>query len=149
MSNFSKICIRCNTLKNFTSFKMNKKSRSKVCRECKVKISTRARKRQRELYFLRPITEIRNSTLKKLKFKDKDYFLLLSGQNEVCAICKQPEKSKARSSNKFPRRLAVDHCHKTNKLRGLLCTKCNFCLGMVNDDIDILKSAVEYLIKYK
>jgi hypothetical protein len=37
------------------------------------------------------------------------------------------------------------NCHKTNKIRGLLCYKCNLILGFVNDDINILQSAIFYL----
>lgn len=66
----------------------------------------------------------------------------LSKQNNVCAICKQPEtaviKGKVIS-------MPVDHCHKTGKTRGLLCTKCNRGLGLFRDDHDILKSAIDYL----
>lgn len=44
-------------------------------------------------------------------------------QNKCCAICKKPEKS-------FKRRLSVDHNHRTGKIRGLLCYRCNrFIVG--------------------
>ena len=39
----------------------------------------------------------------------------------------------------------LDHSHITNKIRGVLCIKCNTVLGLVNDDIHILKMAIEYL----
>jgi hypothetical protein len=47
-------------------------------------------------------------------------------QNGLCAICLQPE-TKERNGVKY--RLAVDHCHKTGKVRGLLCFKCNAAMG--------------------
>lgn len=41
----------------------------------------------------------------------------------------------------------VDHCHTTNKVRGLLCHRCNVGLGYFKDRISYLKSATDYLIK--
>jgi hypothetical protein len=62
---------------------------------------------------------------------------LLKKQGNVCAICgKGLEKDK---------RLAVDHNHKTGKIRGLLCVNCNMMLGMSKDNINTLKSAIKYL----
>ena len=72
-----------------------------------------------------------------------EYNKMLEEQNEVCAICKQPEV--AIDCNGKIRILAVDHCHKTMKVRGLLCNKCNLALGHVEDDIEILRAMITYL----
>lgn len=63
------------------------------------------------------------------------YDRMLDNQNGVCAICGQPE---------IMRRLAVDHDHETGKVRGLLCTQCNFKLGILEDE-DFVSRATEYL----
>lgn len=42
----------------------------------------------------------------------------------------------------------VDHCHRTNKVRGLLCSRCNRTLGNADDDISRLKSCIKYLETY-
>jgi hypothetical protein len=47
------------------------------------------------------------------------------------------------------KKLSLDHCHKTNKLRGFLCDKCNIGLGYFNDNSELLLKAVDYLSKYK
>lgn len=56
-----------------------------------------------------------------------------------CDICKRPP------GRRKERKLALDHCHKSMKLRGLLCTSCNTGLGAFNDDPDLLSKAIEYL----
>lgn len=72
-----------------------------------------------------------------------DYNNILKTQAGVCAICKKnrPYKNKGEF-------LCVDHNHKTGKTRGLLCHSCNRAIGMLGDDIIILKSAIIYLKKY-
>lgn len=69
----------------------------------------------------------------------EDYELMLKQQNNVCKICKQPEMAFNRI------KLTVDHCHKTGKIRGLLCGRCNTMIGMAKDSLSILKAAIEYL----
>ncbi len=71
----------------------------------------------------------------------EDYDNLFNNQNGVCLICKNPETN--------GRRLSVDHDHKTGKIRGLLCQKCNTLLGCANDSIDILLKSIEYLRKHQ
>ncbi len=63
-------------------------------------------------------------------------------QNGVCLICGKPETIER---NGKPRLLAVDHCHDTGKVRGLLCGKCNPMIGYADHSIDILTRAIDYL----
>lgn len=63
-------------------------------------------------------------------------------QGGLCAICKRPPITKAS-------RLSVDHCHETGKVRGLLCTRCNTGIGMLNDSIEYVESALIYLVSHK
>ena len=60
-------------------------------------------------------------------------------QNGCCYTCHRPE---AKCSRK---RLCVDHCHTTKKVRRLLCDNCNRVLGTANDSIPLLKSLISYL----
>lgn len=62
------------------------------------------------------------------------YFEVLSSQNNACAICKK-------ASDK----MRVDHNHETGKFRGLLCHKCNSGIGLLGDNVTIIKNAAEYL----
>jgi hypothetical protein len=59
-------------------------------------------------------------------------------QNNCCAIC-----GKTFSIIAKPR---VDHDHRTGKVRGLLFNNCNVILGLANDDISVLKKAIDYLV---
>lgn len=72
------------------------------------------------------------------------YFSLLENQSGVCAICFSPE-TKIINNNKNIAILAVDHDHKTGKIRGLLCKSCNIAIGSMKDSIDRLLSAATYL----
>ncbi len=81
----------------------------------------------------------RKQGLKKYGITIDQYEDLLIKQNGVCAICHQTCKTGTR--------LAVDHNHITGKIRGLLCTNCNRGIGMFQENILILKSAIQYLNK--
>lgn len=63
------------------------------------------------------------------------YNLILEQQGGVCAIC-------ARLNF---RNLAVDHCHKTGKVRGLLCDPCNVSLGLMGESIASIEKILVYL----
>jgi Recombination endonuclease VII len=66
-----------------------------------------------------------------------EFDALVEKQNKCCAICEK----------EFERTPQVDHDHKTGKVRGLLCIKCNRALGLFADDSNVLKNAITYLEK--
>lgn len=72
-----------------------------------------------------------------------EYDNILISQNNGCAICKETFSHK--HQNGKAAKLAVDHCHVTGKIRGLLCSKCNMGLGLFRDNVDFLNEAVNYL----
>ena len=69
-------------------------------------------------------------------------------QNFVCAICKEPEKSVDPKTSSL-RKLAVDHCHNSNKIRELLCNRCNTTLGKVKDKVELLQEMINYLNRHR
>lgn len=73
-----------------------------------------------------------------------EYEALFAKQNGVCAICQKPEKTIDKKQNKL-RRLAVDHCHTTDKIRGLLCFECNTGIGKFGDNPQLIERAAEYV----
>jgi hypothetical protein len=70
-----------------------------------------------------------------------DYEKMFGEQEGKCAICGNSDEVEGR-------RLAIDHCHDSGKVRGLLCGKCNRGLGLFYDNKDLLKNAISYLNKY-
>jgi hypothetical protein len=70
------------------------------------------------------------------------YAAQLVKQNGVCAICGKPEN---KTINGKLLKLAVDHCHDTGKVRGLLCQACNRGIGCFSHDIGILDKAKLFL----
>jgi hypothetical protein len=82
--------------------------------------------------------ERRKSSLKReYKITLEEYNQMLEKQKDSCAICHEKFKSSTHTQ--------VDHDHKTGKVRGLLCRKCNSILGYSNDEIQILLNAINYL----
>lgn len=65
-------------------------------------------------------------------------------QGSVCAICKGVPDSKNAASGKVTD-FSIDHCHKTGKVRGLLCNRCNRAIGMFADDPSLIRAAAAYL----
>lgn len=63
-----------------------------------------------------------------------------AAQNGVCAICKK--------TCTCGRSLAVDHNHKTGKVRALLCSRCNRGLGLFMENPEYLNAAKEYLLHH-
>jgi hypothetical protein len=72
----------------------------------------------------------------------EEYEERLEAQGGCCAIC-------YRSPQEVEKALGVDHNHETNQIRGLLCDKCNFALGHLNDDPDLLIRAASYLMVHE
>ncbi len=79
--------------------------------------------------------------IKKYNLTIDDYNKKLELQLHGCAICKQPCPT--------GKKLAVDHDHKTNVLRDLLCIRCNNVLGLVNDNELLLFDLIEYLKRHQ
>jgi hypothetical protein len=76
------------------------------------------------------------------------YNKILKQQRNKCAICRKKETMIDPRTQKV-RPLCVDHCHKTGKVRGLLCNSCNNGLGRFKDNLNLVLRTVKYLIKYR
>jgi hypothetical protein len=131
------ICNEFKDLKKFPPCKNTKDGRNNQCRKC-IKNNKRRLKPEEHK------TKRRKMKLQhNYKLTPEQYDKMFTDQNGVCALCSKPES--AVSNNGRIKNLCVDHCHKTNKIRGLLCNWCNRGLGLFRDDALILRLAADYI----
>jgi hypothetical protein len=69
-----------------------------------------------------------------------EYDRMLADQHGVCALCDLP--------NENGKRLAVDHCHDTGRVRQLLCSNCNTAIGLLKDNPALMRMAAAYVEKH-
>lgn len=107
----------------------------------------RAKLYQRE-YRVKNPERVKNNSLRSSYGITMDAFeKILEQQNHKCAICGTDETFNDKNGRKSS--FAVDHCHDTGKIRGLLCHRCNTGLGCFKESEDRLSAALEYLQKQK
>jgi len=127
-----RVCSKCLSQKSLLEFYKNKKGLggfSSHCKQCQKNYRRNPPKRQ-HLYNLKYYYGI----------GENEYDRLYDKQKGKCAIC-------GIHQSKTKRALNVDHNHKTKKVRGLLCTKCNTSIGGLegDDGIQLLLKAVVYI----
>lgn len=131
-----KTCHRCNEIKSIDRFRKQPENLDGyvgICHDCN-------NTRFKELYTQNP-EKYRNKTLKRLYGLDiVKYNDLFTKQQGCCAIC-------FRHQSEFKYTLCVDHDHKTNQVRGLLCNPCNQAIGLLQDSPVITDNATVYLSK--
>lgn len=112
-----------------------------TCKECEKRI-------QKEYNKIKPKDPKKNREDKYKRtygIKVEEYDKMFIEQGGVCKICKKPQTVQNRKNGRVVSHLHVDHCHKTGKVRGLLCHNCNFALGYFKDSKLNLISALKYL----
>lgn len=107
-------------------------NREKILERCKISSRKRADK-IREYTRTHKYEQKNRAYVTKYNLTLQKYQEMNLSQKGKCLIC---------GLEKF---LVVDHCHKSNKVRGLLCDSCNRGLGFFHDSIENLKSAIKYL----
>jgi hypothetical protein len=136
-------CLRCGC-----EFQQPQNAYRSYCKPCGVlnvkdrgrERNTAACKKWRESHRTAWTSMMRRLNLKRnYGLTHADYEALLRKQDGCCAIC-GAEKADSRG-----RRLFVDHCHNTGRVRGLLCFKCNFVIGLCCDSTALLEKAKLYL----
>lgn len=83
---------------------------------------------------------VRENKLKRVYgLKNEDYDKMLQEQNNCCKICGVKDADTKKGY------LVVDHCHKTGKIRSLLCNNCNTGIGLLKDSPEVIEKAAQYL----
>ncbi len=135
----TKVCSRCELEKESDDFYFYAGRYFPYCKEC----AGKADKRRRAEDPLRTKRSDRAAHLRLYGLTLADYDALLEDQGGVCAICGTEESGHGRTEH-----FLVDHDHDTDEVRGLLCQGCNTGLGGFRENIDSLKSAIDYLERF-
>lgn len=139
LSTGKKICSVCKVekpLNDYYNFKAKKDGKSYRCKACdniaKDKWKAENPERVRESSRNRHVKHLYGMT-------PEEYKELLEKQDSKCKIC-------GTTDNKG-KNFSIDHCHTTNKIRGLLCNQCNRGIGMLGDTSADLQKALDYLLE--
>lgn len=95
-------------------------------------------KHQRSKYAKNPRSYANRQLLATYGISLEKYEVMLESQSGRCSICRQ-------SMEQFKKRFAVDHCHTTGKIRGLLCHSCNTALGLLKENTNTMNSMIKYV----
>ncbi len=141
-----KSCTKCGELKPETEFQRktsNSDGLRTMCRECSNKSH---REYTREYKKKNPDTIPK--VMRKLHLK-KTYGItieewddMFESQKGRCAIC-------GKHQSEFENALCVDHNHKTGKVRTLLCVGCNYFVGRIENNVELVKQIIEYVEETK
>lgn len=141
----SRVCVECKEskrLKQFDYCKTCKYERKNVCISC---LRFKKTKYLESNMGDATLTETRSrDSMLKINYgiNIEEYNKMFLEQGGNCKICKIHQ-------SELNKRLAVDHCHESGKVRGLLCAKCNTGIGLLQEDISILAEAIKYLVFFK
>jgi hypothetical protein len=151
-----KFCTQCRETKPIADFAPDKRKKSglsSACKECRATQSREWRRNHPEQnrkwalvqWHKKPRVSRHALHIKRMfGMSADDYKNLLDFQGGVCAICGQKETRHSSNGKDFLP-LAVDHDHKTGRVRGLLCSRCNTAIGYFDDDVVVIEKALVYL----
>lgn len=94
---------------------------------------------QKKLYQIRKEERKWCDLKNKYGLTKEEYTNLLESQGKSCALCSKLFEGI------HDRRIHIDHCHSSNKVRGILCMPCNVALGMLGDNEEGLTKALNYV----
>lgn len=143
-------CCKCNKKKLENEFSIFNGRLNKTCKQCReyhnsfYKENKEGYRDKRKEYYKTHYTEFhkrayKNHLRRKYNLSLEEYNSLLIQQNGKCAICERDFKTLTKWNT-----ACVDHDHKTGKVRGILCRKCNLSLVYIEDS-HLWQKAQNYL----
>ncbi len=136
-----KLCTVCNVEKEESNFYFSKQYINNHCKECNSKKSKEWYSKNKEV---KKRSALKHHFKKRYGITFEERETMLQNQGGKCIICSQQILLTSENRNK---RAVIDHCHSSNKIRGMLCHLCNTGLGAFKDNISILSNAIKYLEK--
>lgn len=152
-----KECTKCEVAKELTEFRFhkNKQIHANVCKHCNYlrdnakriargdtyREVTRKRAREYRLTYKGMMNNRRGAWKRQGIDPDKAeaYFLEHHG---LCDLCGKDVEANGKA-------LAIDHCHETGDIRGMLCSNCNRGIGLLQHDWELLNRASKYVMKWR
>jgi Autographiviridae endonuclease VII len=147
----TKSCSKCKEIKDYSEFHKDLTRAIGIrpaCKACETKRLYEWREKNRSAYnnyaaqwrALNPERQHATEIKRKYNVSKEQYQEMLDKQGNRCQICRKLHNVDIKRG-----RLYIDHNHTTGKVRGLLCNNCNSGIGNLQDDPDIVQSALEYL----
>jgi len=136
-----RVCKECGELKPHSDFPYNTTYRDNIrpnCIPCRRKYEVKQyhKHKHKKPY---DYEKDKDSKLKRAYgISFQEYKEMLAAQEGKCAICGTQDMGKRKA-------FAVDHCHTCNEVRGLLCSPCNTAIGLLREDLNTMKRAMEYV----
>lgn len=142
-----KICKKCGIEKSLSEYFNHPMTKDGKFATCKLCDKNRYNKWRKDNPEKRARIRKNEWLMKNYKITVEEYERLREKQNNRCNLCfEEPRVSRRKNGEK---RLQVDHCHKTGKIRSLLCHQCNRALGLLNEDPVLLWRCINYLNEHK
>lgn len=121
-------CNSCGQMKPPSNFAKSGRGSRSYCGHC-----YECHKENQYIYQRRTVLK------RKYNISMEDYDRMLDAQGHKCALCGKGNYTEGKV-------LAVDHCHKTGDVRGLLCGPCNQAIGMLQDSPALILKAAKYVL---
>ncbi|MEF2052973.1 endonuclease VII domain-containing protein [Pseudomonas aeruginosa] len=135
-------CRKCGEEKDIEDFSIRTDTgkRRTECRSCRSQDNLNRYHNRASTKDAHSKASLKHYLRKRYGMTVEQYEQMSAAQDHKCAICHNPETQH--------RRLAVDHCHATGRVRALLCQSCNTALGKLRDDPSLMRRAAEYIERH-